>query len=276
MAENTTVNAHRSATKPQNRRRAKRYGKSRHGGTEASDIVHLYGLHTVRAALDNPARKIVALKATQNALNRLNADGMAPITATIEPSTTGELSRLVGRDAVHQGVVAIARPLAPVLLADLVETELVVILDQITDPHNVGAIMRTAVAMGCGGLVSTWRHAPGETGVLAKSASGALDRLRVTHVTNLSKAIGELREIGFYAIGLDSEAPELLEKIVTPGPLALVFGAEGKGLRPKVRGNCDALARIDLPGTIISLNVSNAAAIALYVAQRRANITASE
>jgi 23S rRNA (guanosine2251-2'-O)-methyltransferase len=167
---------------------------------------------------------------------------------------------------VHQGVLIEAEPLKPKRLDALGETNLVLVLDQVTDPHNVGAILRSAVAFGAGALITTARHSPQESGVLAKSASGALEHIDHIEVKNLAEALGELHEAGFQTIGLDSDGPAELEKTFSGKKIALVLGAEGKGLRQKTRETVTALARLDMPGAIRSLNVSNAAAVALYAA----------
>src|SRR5690606_37387679 len=177
-----------------------------------------------------------------------------------------DLDRILGSDAVHQGALIEAQPLKPKKLSALGDTSLILVLDQVTDPHNVGAIMRSAVAFGAGALVTTSRHSPAESGVLAKSASGALEHIDHIEVRNLSDALQELQEAGFQTIGLDSEGPAELETTFSAPRIALVLGAEGKGLRQKTRQTVNDLARLDMPGAIRSLNVSNAAAIALYAA----------
>ncbi|MCO6390728.1 23S rRNA (guanosine(2251)-2'-O)-methyltransferase RlmB [Aliihoeflea aestuarii] len=230
--------------------------------------VRLYGLHTVRAALDNPRRKIRRLLVTRNALARLGLSeplDMPYLAEIVEPR---EIDKLVGSDAVHQGVLIEAMPLKPKRLADLKETRLLLVLDQVTDPHNVGAIMRSAVAFSAGALITTGRHSPQESGVLAKSASGALEHIDHIEVRNLAEALEELAILGFQTVGLDSEGSAILEKTFAGERLALVLGAEGKGLRQKTRETVTALARLDMPGAIRSLNVSNAAAISLYAAHR--------
>lgn len=141
-------------------------------------------------------------------------------------------------------------------------------LDQVTDPHNVGAIMRSAVAFNAGAVITTQRHSPTESGVLAKSASGALELIPYIQVTNLADALGELHKLGFFSVGLDSEGPAPMEQTLTGDRIALVLGSEGKGLRQKTRETVSALARLDMPGAIKSLNVSNAAAIALYASRQ--------
>jgi len=153
-------------------------------------------------------------------------------------------------------------------MADLSAAGIVLVLDQITDPHNVGAILRTAAAFAVAAVVTTARHSPEATGVLAKSASGALEWVPIVIVQNLARALNEMKEQGFLVVGLDSDAGDDLAATALSSPLALVLGAEGKGLRQGTRAACDRLARLDLPGAIKSLNVSNAAALALYVASR--------
>ncbi len=236
---------------------------------EAPDggLVRLYGIHTVRAALDNPRRQISRMLVTRNAAERLGiADpGALPFPAElVEPR---DIDRITGSEAVHQGVVIEAKPLTAKPLDALGETRLVVILDQVTDPHNVGAIIRSAVAFGAGALLTTSRHSPTESGVLAKSASGALEHIDLIEVRNLADALGKLHDSGFQTVGLDSEGPAEIEKSFAGKKVALVLGAEGKGLRQKTRETVTVLARLDMPGAIRSLNVSNAAAVALYTAK---------
>lgn len=229
-------------------------------------IVRLYGLHTVRAALLNPRRKFKRLLLTQNALGRLE---IAPSDLPIAPEFVEPrvIDKLLGSDAVHQGAMLEAAPLRPRALSTLGDSELVVVLDQVTDPHNVGAIMRSAVAFNAGALITTARHSPTESGVLAKSASGALELIDNISVRNLAQAIEELHKAGFATFGLDSQGPLALEQTLTGKKIALVLGAEGKGLRQKTRESVSYLARLDMPGEIKSLNVSNASAIALYAAR---------
>lgn len=228
--------------------------------------LYLYGLHTVRAALDNPRRTIRRLWATPNAAARLGlaADRPFPV-ETVRPA---DLDRRVGKDAVHQGVVLLADALKPVNLSGLDGARLVIVLDQVTDPHNVGALMRSGVAMAADALVTTARHSPAESGVLAKAASGALEHLPLIHARNLAGALVELSNRGFQTIGLDSEGAAPLETTLLGERIALVLGAEGKGLRTKTRETVNDLARLDMPGPIKSLNVSNAAILALYLARR--------
>lgn len=238
-------------------------------GEAAPDgMLRLYGLHTVRAAIDNPRRKIGRMLVTRNALERLDIDNTAALPFPVDIVEPRDIDKITGTDAVHQGVLIEAVPLKTKALNALGETPLVLVLDQVTDPHNVGAIIRSAVAFGAGALVTTARHSPHESGVLAKSASGALEHIDLIEVRNLAGALGELHQAGFQIIGLDSEGPEPLEKSLTGTKIALVLGAEGKGLRQRTRETVSVLARLDMPGPIRSLNVSNAAAVSLYAARR--------
>jgi 23S rRNA (guanosine2251-2'-O)-methyltransferase len=244
----------------------RRRGKPGSGAPDGR--VFLYGLHTVEVALANPKRVIHAIYVTRNALSRLEERG---IVFPVAPEVVDVrwIDARVGEDAVHQGVLVETRPLEPVELTDLGRATLVLALDQVTDPHNVGAIMRSAVALGADALITPTRHSPQETGVLAKSASGGLDLLTHIEVVNLARALDTLRKEGFTVVGLDSEGPAPLEETDVGRRTVLVLGAEGKGLRPVTREACNALARVDVPGPIKSLNVSNAAVLALYVVGRK-------
>ena len=227
----------------------------------------LYGWHTVKAALENPARHIHRLLATENAVRRLAEDGVA---LPVEPELVRPdvIDARLGPDAVHQGLLAEADPLHAPTAEELAPEGIVLVLDQITDPHNVGAIMRSAAAFAVKAIVTTARHSPEATGVLAKAASGALELVPLVTVQNLARGMEELRQRGFLLVGLDSSGDTDIAALPLRAPLALVLGAEGKGLRQLTRATCDALARIDVPGEIKSLNVSNAAALSLYVASR--------
>jgi len=227
----------------------------------------IYGLHPVLAALANSRRDVRRLVATPNALARLLSAG-AEIGITPEEATPRALDRILGGEPVHQGVAIEVAPLEPLTISALSDAQLVLLLDQVTDPHNVGAIMRSALAFGADAVVTTRRHAPAETGVLAKAASGALDRLTVIEVQNLARALEELGKLGFARIGLDSESETAIEDAMTGARIALVLGAEGKGLRRLTRDTCDTVARLSMPGPLASLNVSNAAVLALYLAHR--------
>ncbi|WP_455466663.1 TrmH family RNA methyltransferase [Bartonella sp. B39] len=229
--------------------------------------IRLYGIHSVHAALKNPKRIFGCLYVTPNALKRLNiSESDLPCSITL--CSPKQLDALVGSDAVHQGVVVETAPLKPCQLSELTNTDLVIVMDQITDPHNVGAIMRSAVAFKAEALITTCRHSPQESGVLAKAASGALELINYITVGNLAEALQELHQAGFISFGLDSEGEYPLETALTGNKIALVLGAEGKGLRKKTRKTVYALARLDMPGNIKSLNVSNAATIALYAAHK--------
>lgn len=241
---------------------------SRYRNKGASGQIYLYGLHTIRAAFENPKRKIVRLLTNQNAWDRLDIGVLEQMPFPVEAVEARDLDRLLGKDAIHQGVAAEVLPLQPKTLDQLKDTLLVVVLDEVTDPHNVGAIIRSAVAMGAGAIITTERNSPQESGVLAKSASGALEMIDHIQVKNLGEAIEELHFIGFQSIGLDSEGPHPLEETFSRPQIALVLGAEGKGLRAKTRTIVSDLARLDMPGEIKSLNVSNAATLSLYAAYR--------
>lgn len=260
------------AGKPPSRRDGQRPWRERPPGgrtpprllpPRADDVILLYGFHPVVEALANPRRRIRRFLATENALVRLREE-RPDIKAEAEIVRPGELSRLVEPDAVHQGFYLEAEPLAPLALADLRPEALVLALDQVTDPHNVGAITRTAAAFGVDAILVTARHSPNATGVLAKAASGGLEHVPQIVVKNLGDALDTLGKRGFRRIGLDSDGEVPLQAIGAPRPAVLVLGAEGKGLRQRTRDLCDTVARLDMPGAIRSLNVSNAAAIALY------------
>ena len=227
----------------------------------------IYGVHPVSEALRNPRRKFIRLLATLNAARRIETEAKA---AGLEPEIVHpkELDRLAGPDSVHQGLLLEASPLPQPRLDQIERSGLVVLLDQVTDPHNVGAILRSCAAFKVTALVATARHSPVASGVLAKAASGATEHVPFVRVTNLSRALAELKDYGFQVIGLDSEATPAISEIARGGPIALVLGAEGKGLRHLTRQSCDLLVRLDLAGPIRSLNVSNAAAIALYALSR--------
>src|SRR5262249_16344340 len=208
------------------------------------------------------------LFATANAARRLAEDGVA---LALEPELVrpDAIARRLGPDAVHNGLLAEADPLPSPELEEIEPAGAVLVLDQITDPHNVAAILRTPAAFAVNAVVTTARHSPDATGVLAKSASGALECVPMVTVQNLARALAALRERGYFLVGLDSAGNIDLRDATLRTPLALVLGAGGKGLRQSTRASCDRLARLDLPGRIKTLNVSNAAALALYVAAER-------
>ena len=233
--------------------------------SEPNDII--YGVHPVAEALKNPRRKIYSLKASKNAADRLAAE-IAALGLTPEIVHPRELDRALGADAVHQGLLLEAKGLSQPRLDQIEKSGVVVMLDQVTDPHNVGAILRTCAAFNVTALVATARHSPEASAVLFKSASGAYEHVPFVKVTNLSRAMAELKDYGFRIAGLDSAAPEDIAALDKTPPIAIVLGAEGKGLRQLTRDTCDHLVRLDMHGPIKSLNVSNACAVSLYALTR--------
>jgi 23S rRNA (guanosine2251-2'-O)-methyltransferase len=233
--------------------------------------VILYGWHTVKAALENPQRRIRKLYATENAARRLTEEAI-PLAIAPELVRPDTIAHRLSPDAVHNGLLAEADPLPSPELEELEPQGIVLVLDQITDPHNVGAILRTAAGFAVAAVVTTARHSPEATGVLAKSASGALEYVPIVTVQNLARALAALRERGYLLVGLDSTGDADLGDTALRAPLVLVLGAEGKGLRQLTRATCDCVARLDLPGRMKSLNVSNAAALALYVASKKVGV----
>ncbi len=223
----------------------------------------IYGVHPVEAALVNPGRKLRRLWLTKNGYARLKASLSS---LPLEPQIVHprELDRKLEPGAVHQGIILEADPLPAPDLGQIEPHGIIAVLDQVTDPHNVGAIMRSCAAFSVKALVTTARHSPEASGVLFKAASGAAELVDYVKVTNLARALEELKARGFRVIGLDSGASAPIEEEATRRPLALVLGAEGKGLRQLTRRICDHLVRLELPGAIRSLNVSNAAALALH------------
>lgn len=258
----------RHQTRPQHRGRRAHDNES--GGHDGGSPL-IFGIHAVEAALANPRRGIRKVYLTDNAERRLQ-EALSARQLAHERVLPRDLDRRLGPDTVHQGALIEADQLPEPSLADLAETGAgrpIILLDQVTDPHNVGAILRSAAVFGAAGLVMTRRHSPPLTGALAKSASGALEHVPVALVQNLARVLTELREIGVTVIGLDGDAPERLEDTQWPDHVALVLGAEGKGLRELTRASCDRLCRIATDGPIASINVSNAAAIALHLAAVR-------
>jgi 23S rRNA (guanosine2251-2'-O)-methyltransferase len=237
----------RQASKPENRPR-------------------FWGRHAVAAALANPERKIARVWVTREAAASFDLPAALPTTF----ADVADLGRLVPRDAPHQGIVAEVERLPDIgldeILDDAPETRPLLVLDQVTDPHNVGAIFRSAAAFDALGIVTQDRHAPPESGALAKAASGALELVPWVRVVNLARALDEIAEAGFWRIGLDGGAETMLADALGPARVALVLGAEGEGLRQNSAAHCDALARLPISDRMESLNVSNAAAVALYAA----------
>lgn len=228
------------------------------------DSVLLFGIHAVREALRSRRRTIRHLWATPATAERLAAD-IAAKNITPDIVALDAISARLPPDSVHQGILAEVAPLPPFEIEDLPATGLVLILDQVTDPHNLGAIIRTAAAFNVDAIVTTERHSPALTGIVAKTASGALEHVPIITIVNLARALEDIADRGYVCVGLDSEGPRALSDIPLARPLALVLGAEGKGLRRLTREKCDHLARIDMPGPIKSLNVSNACAVALTI-----------
>ncbi|KWV92652.1 23S rRNA (guanosine(2251)-2'-O)-methyltransferase RlmB [Erythrobacter sp. YT30] len=252
------------------RGRAGRMKGGRGSGRATSSHVRLWGRHPVEAALKNPNRKHRKLWATREGIESL--DGELPQDFPIEYAEVTDLARLVAKDAPHQGLVLECEPLDGTFLDEVATgdpSRPVILLDQVTDPHNVGAILRSAAAFNAACIVTQDRHAPPESGVLAKSASGALETVPWVRVVNLARAMDELAEAGYWRIGLAGEAEATLADALPVGPVALVMGAEGPGMRHNISQHCDALARLPISSAIESLNVSNATAIALYATSTR-------
>jgi 23S rRNA (guanosine2251-2'-O)-methyltransferase len=230
--------------------------------------VIIYGWHSVKAAIENPARRLHRLLATENAARRLAEDGVR-LPADLELVRPEAIAARLGPEAVHQGLLAEADPLPSLDIDEIDPDPVVLVLDQITDPHNVGAILRSAAAFAASAVVTTARHSPEATGVLAKAASGALEYVPIVTVPNLARALDALKRRNVFVVGLDSSGDVDFAHAGVRAPLALVLGAEGKGLRQLTRTTCDVVARLDLPGRLKSLNVSNAAALALHIATSR-------
>jgi 23S rRNA (guanosine2251-2'-O)-methyltransferase len=242
----------------------------RGSGRSSRGMVRLWGRHAVEAALMNPNRKHHKLWASREGVESL--DGELPADFPVEWAEAPDLARLVARDAPHQGLVLECEPLDELHLADVLDAEAgrpLLVLDQVTDPHNVGAILRSAAAFDACAIVTQDRHAPPESGSLAKSASGALEVVPWVRVVNLARALEEIAEAGYWRIGLAGEAETTLAAALPAGPVALVLGAEGEGMRHNIAQHCDALARLPISEAMESLNVSNAAAISLYATVTR-------
>lgn len=235
----------------------------------------LYGTHAVLAALANPERKCRRLLATPEA-QRQHQAALAAGRRQPEAASREEIDAVLPPGAVHQGLALLAEPLPAPSLEDVMqaaegrERAAVMILDQVTDPQNVGAVVRSAAAFGALAVIVPDRHAPEETGALAKAASGALERMPLVRVVNLARALDDLKEAGFWCAGLAADAPATLAAARLSGKIALVLGSEGEGLRRLTRERCDLLVRLPMTGAVESLNVSNAAAVALYELAREA------
>ncbi len=243
----------------------------RHAEPEDEDRILIWGIHAVEAALRNPKREVKRLLLTDNASHRLG-DALHVRPLTPEAVAPRDLDRELGNDTVHQGALLETSPLEEPSIDEILGASpnpLIVVLDQVTDPHNVGAILRSAAAFGVAAIIMTRRHSPPSSGALAKSASGALELVPVLHVPNLAQALAELGEKHVLRLGLDGDAPDALEDVVTSsaapaGPIALVLGAEERGLRRLSKEHCDRLVCLTTPGALASLNVSNAAAISMH------------
>lgn len=256
------------------RGRAGRMQGGRGSGRGSAGAIRLWGRHAIEAALTNPNRTAKKLWGTREAIQEmLDAhDAELPSSLPVEYAQAADLARLVARDAPHQGLVLDCAPLDDVALDDILDESdgrTIVVLDSVTDPHNVGAILRSCAAFNVAALVTQDRNAPLESGTLAKSASGALEVVPWVRVVNLSRALERMSEAGYWRIGLDGGGKAVFPSAVPAGPVALVLGAEGDGLRHNVAQHCDSIARLPIASAIESLNVSNAAAIALYAVATR-------
>ncbi|MBA4765587.1 MAG: 23S rRNA (guanosine(2251)-2'-O)-methyltransferase RlmB [Erythrobacter sp.] len=252
------------------RGRAGRMKGGRGSGRASPGQVRLWGRHAVEAALKNPDRQHRKLWATREGVASL--DGELPEDFPVEYADVQDLARLVAKDAPHQGLVLECAALEDRFLDEVLDGDParpIIVLDQVTDPHNVGAIMRSAVAFNAAALVTQDRHAPPEGGVIAKSASGALETLPWIRVVNLARAMEEMAEAGYWRIGLTGHTETTFGDALPAGPVAIVLGAEGEGMRQNIETHCDALAKLPISNEIESLNVSNAAAIALYAVATR-------
>ncbi|HWK42375.1 MAG TPA: 23S rRNA (guanosine(2251)-2'-O)-methyltransferase RlmB [Croceibacterium sp.] len=252
------------------RGRAGRMQGGRGSGKGGHGQVRLWGRHAVEAALKNPARRHRKLWATREGIASL--DGELPHDFPLEYAEVADLARMVAKDAPHQGLVLECEPLEDIHLSDVLSGDParpIVVLDQVTDPHNVGAILRSAAAFDAAAIVTQDRHAPPEGGVIGKAASGALEIVPWVRVVNLARALEEMAEAGYWRIGLAGEAQSTLGEALPAGPVALVLGAEGEGMRHNISAHCDALARLPISEAMESLNVSNAGAIALYAVATR-------
>lgn len=237
------------------------------------ETIRLFGVHAVEAALANPRRTVRKLLVTENGEQRLKAVLAGHPELAKERTSPRDLDRLLGADTVHQGMMLEVDPLPEPSLDDLAEAATsggpLLALDQVTDPHNVGAVLRSAAVFGAAGLIMTRRHSPPLNGTLAKSASGALELVPIHLAQNLARTLDDLKARGLTLLGLDGEASSAIEDHPLTAPVVLVLGAEGRGLRQLTREVCSDLVRISASGPLASLNVSNAAAVALHVAAMR-------
>jgi 23S rRNA (guanosine2251-2'-O)-methyltransferase len=242
----------------------------RRGAAPTSGNPKFWGRHAIMAAIENPERRIHKIWITRDALNAMDLPEGLPI----QFAEVTDLARFVPKDAPHQGIVAEVAPLEDIWIADILEKNSsdnrpLLILDQVTDPHNVGAIFRSAAAFDAVAVITQDRHAPAESGSLAKAASGALEIVPWVRVVNLARTLDEISDFGYWRIAMDGEAEVNLSEALVPGRNALVLGAEGEGIRHNVKEHCDQIAKLPISAQMESLNVSNAAAIALYAAVTR-------
>lgn len=245
-------------------KRGHRTGKPKGG------FPRFYGRHAVTAALANPDRVVRKIWGTREALAALELPPVLPIVY----ADVADLGRMVPGDAPHQGIVAEVEALDDIWLGDMLEegqddNRPILVLDQVTDPHNVGAILRSAAAFDALGIVTQDRHAPPESGVIARAASGALEIVPWVRVVNLARALDEIAEANYWRIGLTGETETVLADAIGESRVALILGAEGEGMRYNTMQHCDILARLPISPRMESLNVSNAAAIALYAATNK-------
>jgi len=262
--------------KPQPQSSASRPQRPEHRGRPANPGNWLYGLHAVQAALANPRRKLGRLLLTRRAAEIVGEE--RPDHVRVEIMEADAIGKLLPPGAVHQGAALEASPLPATDLETLLEAphdrhqegrrRIVLVLDQLSDPHNVGAILRSAAAFAVTAVVVQDRHAPPQSGALAKAASGALDLVPYVEVVNITRALEKLAEHGFWRIALAGDGEQSLQAAIPAGDVALVLGSEGDGIRRLVREHCDTAALIPIGGAMESLNVSNAAAIALYELRR--------
>jgi 23S rRNA (guanosine2251-2'-O)-methyltransferase len=235
-----------------------------------SGTIWIYGIHPVAAALTNPARRLRRLVVTEDAEAALAAHVKPPFSVPPERIARDRLDHMLGRDVVHQGVALLADPLPQPPLAQVLERSgPLMVLDQVTDPRNVGAILRSAAAFGVAGVITQDRNAPEETGALAKAASGALEIVPMIRAVNLARTLVALKAANVWCVGLTADAPGLRGAALAERRVALVLGAEGSGLRRLTRETCDELAGLAMPGSMESLNVSAAATVALYELTRK-------
>lgn len=237
------------------------------GQSQRGQATRFWGRHAVFAALANPERTIKRIWGTREALGQLDLPPIIPVSY----AEVTDLARLVARDAPHQGLVIEVDPLESIYLGDVLQAEVdadsrrpLVILDQVTDPHNIGAVLRSAAAFDAAAIVTQDRHSPPENGVIARSASGALETVPWIRVVNLSRALEEIAEAQYWRVGLTGDTETTLADTLDGSRVALVLGSEGDGMRHNVMEHCDVLAHLPISPRMESLNISNAAAIALY------------